>query len=1170
MNVLIPVGNMLKGLIRMHSKVLGRLILILALALCSFPCSVFAQPAPTWTWIWAQDSAPAPDTLYLRESFRLASAPASALLFITADEDFAAFINGDRKPAAQGSDWTTVQEVNVTHLLAKGQNLLAIRAMSAGGLAGVLFRLQITMPNGKSFMLHSCSRVKVTRRPPPGWVDLKYSDANWLAAHELAPANAQPWGPLHGALVNDPAHLVRLWDIRAGLPPDQSPYVSKRIVGDRMLLATSVTSVSDMRLLNRAGFSLFQTDSNHISTEQDAPGHWNWTLASASGHSVNGIGLDWCYAPHNAFPPEWYRMSVPFTRIQCVEHHQPVQAFSPWDPSWVAFVSASYDAIAKQFPAENDDHGKEKAKRPNNSQVSALYVGIHGDYGEAGLLTGGRVLVPSQRAAWEKQFGDTHDHLGWWCDDALARKAFQTAMVAKYGDISHLNIAWKRSFKAPDEIAFPLPTGIRPEAKREWLDFVEWYQAGVGQAVETNLSAARQRFPKTLLMLPVGFSDENPRGGNDNSLLPKLAAKFSADVRSTHGGFRPFAENSATMFGRIASACRYYGVPFWSEPPGPLTPEQEVGRIFEDISQGAKGHFEWSENALSNIDVFYKYGKLMRVEKPIVDVAMFYPAEAQRLRPDQGYNQLFAQACTYMRDVANYDIVDDRMVLDDCLSHYRVLALWEGTQADQKTLDRIRNWVNAGGTLLAYDFGKVSTFEGDTGWWNDMFGYSRTLSPAVLKEYYTGVIPSQYRIITGDPSASEYLSDDGWEKPDMPTTVDGVASRWTNKPTASLRVPVKQGINYSLIIRALAPPESAGLNRTVMVNGRVIGQLSQTGEVTYRFVLPSTIFQDRPLTSISFQCELFTPATPIPNHSDAKSLGLLIHSVQLVEQGQTPTLEPPSLPGQIRHELDLVRLRNEWAQLKGKGMTIFFPAQKRLLKGYMEVVRRAIYHLTDIDPASGRRDALPVDDANDGIYATLFSNKILYYNPKDTRVTKKVVLPPATLEAWKDEIETPREHSWMLTLEPHSIQPIYLSAEPQEMLFECEKFTDISAGKPVANANCSPGAGINCITLPKGAQISTHISIDDDAAGTYTVFTRCITGQKPQSVDILIDGQAISAIDAQAGGTLLAGSVKLAAGQHTLSIRNRSQINIDADYVVLTNDRTVAGYNFAAHFASVE
>src|SRR5207253_9868646 len=143
-----------------------------------------------------------------------------------------------------------------------------------------------------------------------------------------------------------------------------------------------------------------------------------------------------------------------------------------------------------------------------------------------------------------------------------------------------------------------------------------------------------------------------------------------------------------------------------------------------------------------------------RVEKPVVDVAMFYPAQAQKLRPDQGYAPLFAQACAYLRDVSNFDIVDDRMVQDGCLSRYRILALWEGTMADQTTLDKIKAWVSDGGVLLAYDFGKVTTFEGDTSWFTDMFGYVQQIAPAKVTERYVGTVPQQYRIPVGQPEAA--------------------------------------------------------------------------------------------------------------------------------------------------------------------------------------------------------------------------------------------------------------------------------------------------------------------------------------------------------------------------------------------------------------------------------
>ena len=380
--------------------------------------------------------------------------PHQPRLQITADDRYTAFINGDKHPVAQGSDWTTVQQFNVTHQLFKGQNLFSVRAVNSAGPAGVLYRLQITMPTGKLFILNSSSRVKVSRRPNAGWSELNFVDTSWPAAREIAAANAPPWGLTPWRL------YIRCFSFGPSLGyPDPVFHLTKARMlanassGDRMLMTTSVSSSSDSAAIRSGRFyplsiSIFKFTFPAMRTR---PIIGTGFPALAANRSVSSLGLDWCYSPHNAFPPEWYRKSVPFTRIQCLEHHFPVQACSPWDPTWPGFVDKNYDALpSKQFSSDADDHGKERLAPPNSPVLSAICVGIHGDYGEAGLLTGGRVSEnsPGQRAAWERTFGNTHDHIGWWCDDVQARKEFQRAMLAKYGNVTKLNESWKVAYKS--------------------------------------------------------------------------------------------------------------------------------------------------------------------------------------------------------------------------------------------------------------------------------------------------------------------------------------------------------------------------------------------------------------------------------------------------------------------------------------------------------------------------------------------------------------------------------------------------------------------------------------------------------------------------------------------------------------------------------------------------
>ena len=1109
----------------------------------TFPA--FAAPAATnWMWVWAKDDAKTPDTVFFRQTFRLPARPVSARLLIVADDQFRAYFNGQKKPAATGADWTTAQEFDVSAALQKGDNLLAIEATNLEGAGGLLYKLVITLSRKKTLVFFSDAHLRANRRPPPGWNLPTLDAAKWPAARELAPAGGGVWGPLHGAPLPDTAHLVRLWDIRAGSEPSAaSPYNRTRSIGDRMLLATSITSPSEMRTLAGAGFTLFQSDSDHLSTEEAAPNRWDWSNAEGQRRAAATLGLDWAYFPHYAFPPKWYRENTDWTRLQCLEHQQPVAAFSIWEPKWADFVGRGYDALAQQF-----------APKGKNGQISAINVGVHGDYGEAGLLWGARLQVPAQREDWQKRFGDLHDHLGFWCADPLARADFRAVILKKYGSLDALNAAWKRTYKTPDEIAYP--TAPRVEARAEWLDFVDWYQASVGNAIELNLAAARQRFPDTLLTLPAGFSDEDVRNGADNSLLPKLATKYGAAVRSTHSAIRPFAENAATMLGRLGSACRLYDVPFWTEPPSGLTDTQETERLFEAVSQGATGTFDWAENALAHRDVYYRYGKFLRVEKPVVDVAMLYPAEAQKLRPNQPYNPVFAAACASLRDSCNFDIVDDRMIRDGGLARYRVAALWEGSYFDAATLEKLKQWVADGGTLLAYDFGQVTDFNGDLTWYHDLFGYTRELQPARLAERYVGATPAQYRLNVNAMEAAEFLGGD-WFAPDV---VNGPL-RWTGA-TATVRLPADATRKATLLIRATVPPQGMGLRHRALLNGHDLGALDSPGDVTYRFPIPTETLNDDALATLTIQSETFAEN----DREGARRLGLLIQTIGLTQAGETERDDAPAPTGTIRRELDLRQLRTNWARRYGKGLTIYFPATKTLLKGYLEVIRQATHHLSEIE--AGRRDALPVDAAQDGVYATLFTDKILYYNSRDSAITKTVRIPAEAWRAWKGEVAIPAQTEWKLALEPHGIGAIYLTPPPIEALFECEAFTDLAANPARADARCSPGTGPTCVYLKPGAAITTRFRLD--APDAFALYARTVRNNVPEIADIQIDGQPFSTAPVRVGQTFRYGSVALAKGAHTMTIRAPLKSPLLADFVLLTNDPTIRGYDFAVRNAPVE
>ncbi len=91
--------------------------------------------------------------------------------------------------------------------------------------------------------------------------------------------------------------------------------------------------------------------------------------------------------------------------------------------------------------------------------------------------------------------------------------------------------------------------------------------------------------------------------------------------------------------------------------------------------------------------------------------------------------------------------------------------------------------------------------------------------------------------------------------------------------------------------------------------------------------------------------------------------------------------------------------------------------------------------------------------------------------------------------------------------------------------------------------------------------------------GRYKLFTRCLRNGKPEAVDVLLDGEAVGSAETEktrAGQTLLVGTVNLTKDSHTLVLKAREGKDVRADFVLLTNEPTIAGYDFATRTVPIE
>ena len=120
----------------------------------------------------------------------------------------------------------------------------------------------------------------------------------------------------------------------------------------------------------------------------------------------------------------------------------------------------------------------------------------------------------------------------------------------------------------------------------------------------------------------------------------------------------------------------------------------------EAISCGNYGFWDWGQNPVSAANVFREYANYLTQEQPVVDVALFFPTTAHRLCLTNAFPPRLAAVGARLRDVMDFDIVDEELIADDALRLYRVLVWVEGNYVEERTLKALGAWIKKGGVLM--------------------------------------------------------------------------------------------------------------------------------------------------------------------------------------------------------------------------------------------------------------------------------------------------------------------------------------------------------------------------------------------------------------------------------------------------------------------------------------
>ena len=142
-------------------------------------------------WIWMEGKENEASTVCFRKSFELQLLTSPIFLYITADNRYELYVNG--KLVGRDNVWETVERYDVSRLLRKGRNLIAVKCVNEDGPAGLL--VQVEAGREKKVILTSDESWKVGEEKE-GWERMEFNDSDWRQAKVIGTPPCPPWGEL--------------------------------------------------------------------------------------------------------------------------------------------------------------------------------------------------------------------------------------------------------------------------------------------------------------------------------------------------------------------------------------------------------------------------------------------------------------------------------------------------------------------------------------------------------------------------------------------------------------------------------------------------------------------------------------------------------------------------------------------------------------------------------------------------------------------------------------------------------------------------------------------------------------------------------------------------------------------------------------------------------------
>lgn len=323
------------------------------------------------------------------------------------------------------------------------------------------------------------------------------------------------------------------------------------------------------------------------------------------------------------------------------------------------------------------------------------------------------------------------DNLVCYCENS--RQEFIQWLQAKYGSVDGVNAAWHRNYQNWDELELP----VRPDTFVDMVDWRMFFIDTVTQNMELRAKIVRENDPNHAVMChTVPTPHFNPiTCGSDDWELAKCCDLFGNSVGSDP---MPADMMRAAARGKTVINAEIHAIPggtFYR--PKPIGLEEMKHHLLVPLAHGIKGFLFWQYRAETLGGESPAWGMthldgspapwmepVSRICDGIVSNSDFF-LNAEREKPNvalfmSSSNQIFCWAASsnthfYNQSLsgayralyrANYsiDFIHPNDVFDNILDQHKVLYMPLPYWTECEVLEKIKDWVRAGGHLISECF----------------------------------------------------------------------------------------------------------------------------------------------------------------------------------------------------------------------------------------------------------------------------------------------------------------------------------------------------------------------------------------------------------------------------------------------------------------------------------